>query len=176
MGGILVTRPAGPFVPCRVLRLKKGFLLPNSDEFFYQTRRASLLSSRNVKRLNISLPLCSDRYVPLRSSRASAYQIMCCLSSSCCSGELENKFRLFRQSGTWILLELADVSCKISRSYFEGLNSNISSCSEKTDDVFGFVSAVTLELQLKVLTEEEPSGYLKHLSLKKIKNSSLTEL
>lgn len=55
----------------------------------------------------------------------------------------------------------------ISWSYFEGLNSNISSCSKKTNNVFGFVSTVTTELQLEVLTEEEPSVYLKHLSLKK---------
>lgn len=66
-------------------------------------------------------PMSSPQIFYPSLTRASAYQIMCCLSSSCRSAVPESKFRLLDFSGArWCQL-------LISWSSFEDLNSNISS-------------------------------------------------
>lgn len=80
-------------------------LLPNQVFF------PALQLSRHDRHLNISL--FSPQILYLGLTRASAYQITCCLSTSCSSAALECKFRLFKQNETWTLLELTDVRCSV---------------------------------------------------------------
>lgn len=76
------------------------------------TCRATFPSRPTLKHYTATVgPVIPPQILYLSLTRASAYRIMCCLSSSCSSGALESKFRIFSQQETWSLLELTDVSC-----------------------------------------------------------------